>query len=526
MLKRSASPYPVRKDRLNRMTLTKTTRRQKYTPVRSRFGQISAIALAAFSIFAPLSAAQSETLSDALAAAYRYNPRIDAERARLRATDESVPQARSGYLPRVNGSAEVNIQDIRSRLRDEDANGFSSSLGTISSGTRSGDTIYPRSYGVTLQQNLFNGFRTRNTVAEAEANVRAGRESLRDIERQVLLEAATAYMDVVRDKAIVRLQENNVSVLTRELRATQDRFNVGEVTRTDVSQARARRAGSVSSLDLARANLKGSRARYERVVGSPPTSLAEPPVPHRAMPNSLDEAISVGVNENPLVIAALYREQAARHSVDVVRGELLPTLNLEASYLNRFNTSSTNAESEVTTLTGRLDIPIYQGGEVSARVRASKHTHVSRLQEVEDARTQVREAVVTAWSQFQAVQAQLASDQTQVSANQTALTGVREEEKVGQRTLLDVLNAEQELLNAQVQLATTRRNLIVAAYTVLSAVGRLSVDNIGVVETVYDPEAHYDEVRRKWWGISITHDDGRRERLELWDTVGRNWSLK
>ncbi len=508
------------------MNLNKVTHRQNVNRSTSRYGRVSAVALAAFCILSPLASAQAETLSNALSSAYRYNPRIDAERARLRATDESVPQARSGYLPRVNGSAEVNIQDVRSRLRDEDANGFSSTTGTISRGTRSGDTVYPRSYGVTLQQNLFNGFRTSNTVAEAESNVRAGRETLRDIERQVLLEAATAYMDVVRDKAIVGLQENNVAVLSRELRATTDRFNVGEVTRTDVSQARARRAGSVSSLDLARANLKGSRARYERVVGNPPSALTEPGVPYRVMPKSLNEAISIGINENPLVIAALYREQAARHSVDVVRGELLPTLNLEASYLNRFNTSSTNAESEVTTLTGRLDIPIYQGGEVSARVRATKHTHVSRLQEVEDARTQVREAVVTAWSQFQAVKAQLVSDQTQVDANQTALTGVREEEKVGQRTLLDVLNAEQELLNAQVQLATTRRNLIVAAYTVLSAVGRLSVDNIGVVDTVYDPEAHYDEVRRKWWGISITHDDGRRERLELWDSVGRNWSMK
>ena len=508
------------------MNLNKATHRQNFKRLPSRYGRVSAIALAAFCILSPLASAQAETLGSALASAYRYNPRIDAERARLRATDESVPQARSGYLPRINGSAEVNIQDVRSRLRDEDANGFSSTLGTISSGTRSGDTIYPRSYGVTLQQNLFNGFRTSNTVAEAESNVRAGRETLRDIERQVLLEAATAYMDVVRDKAIVGLQENNVSVLSRELRATTDRFNVGEVTRTDVSQARARRAGSVSSLDLARANLKGSRARYERVVGNPPTGLSEPGVPYRVMPKSLNDAIAIGINENPLVIAALYREQAARHSVDVVRGELLPTLNLEASYLNRFNTSSTVAENEVTTLTGRLDIPIYQGGEVSARVRASKHTHVSRLQEVEDARTQVREAVVTAWSQFEAVKAQLVSDQTQVDANQTALTGVREEEKVGQRTLLDVLNAEQELLNAQVQLATTRRNLIVAAYTVLSTVGRLSVDNIGVVDTVYDPEAHYDEVRRKWWGISITHDDGRRERLELWDSVGRNWSMK
>lgn len=485
------------------------------------------VAMLAFLLQVPVAGtSQAETLDQALAAAYRYNPRIDAERARLRATDESVPQARSGYLPSLNGAADVNIQDSRTRRRDENARGFDPATGTAGVGTRTGDTIYPRGYSVTLQQNLFNGFRTSNSVAQAEANVRAGREILRDIERAVLLEAATAYMDVVRDRAVVRLQENNVQVLSRELRATQDRFDVGEVTRTDVSQARARRAGAVSALDLARANLKGSRARYERVVGSQANNLREPSVPTRILPKSLGEATSIGLNENPAIIAALYQEQSARHSVDVVRGELLPTLNLEASYSNRFNTSSVTAENESTTLTGRLNVPIYQGGEVSARVRASKHTHVSRLQEVEDARMQVREAVITAWSQYQAVKAQLVSDGIQVEANQTALTGVREEEKVGQRTLLDVLNAEQELVNAQVQLETTRRNLIVAAYTLLSAIGRLSVDTIGVASTVYDPEAHYVEVRRKWWGISITHADGHREDLDLWESHGRHRSMK
>lgn len=511
---------------MNDYTLEEQGRR----PMRKIRLLCSAVALSAFVALTPLAATRlaADTLNDALSAAYKYNPRIDAERARLRATDESIPQARSGYLPRLNGSADVNIQDNRTRLRDEDAasGAFSPTLGTISRGARSGDTIYPRGYSVSLQQNLFNGFRTTNSVNEAEANVRAGRETLRDIERQVLLEAATAYMDVVRDQSIVRLQENNVQVLSRELRATQDRFDVGEVTRTDVAQARARRAGSVSQLDLARADLKASRARFERVVGSPPSNLAIPRVPTQLLPRSIEQAVEVGLNENPLVIAALYREQAARHSVDVVRGELLPTLDLEASYSNRFNTSSTVAESESTVLTGRLNVPIYQGGEVSARVRASKHTHVSRLQEVEDARTQIREAVVTAWAQYQAVTAQLESDSTQVEANRIALTGVREEEKVGQRTLLDVLNAEQELLNAQVQLETTRRNLIVASYTLLSAMGRLSVDNLGVAALVYDPEEHYFEVRRKWWGISITHADGRREDVDLWDRFGRHFSYK
>ncbi len=462
--------------------------------------------------------AEAESLPQALSSAYRYNPRIDAERARLRATDEQVPQALSGYRPRVNGTADVSIQDSRTRFRDEDSIGRNPQG---ESGSRTGDTVYPRGYGVSVQQNLFDGFQTRNQVGSAESNVRAGREILRDTERQVLLEAATAYMDVVRDQAIIRLQENNVNVLSRELSATTDRFNVGEVTKTDVAQAQARRAGAVSQLDLARANLKASRARFERVVGNPPSGLSDPPVPTKVLPRTLEEALGVAANESPIVIAALYREQGARYDVDVVRAELLPVLNLEAAYTNRFNTSSTVAENETTTLAGRLNVPIYEGGEVTARVRAAKHTHVSRLQEVEDARMQVREATISAWSQFQAAQAQLVSDRTQVEANQTALTGVREEERVGQRTLLDVLNAEQELLNAQVQLETTRRNVIVAAYNLLAAVGRLDANNLGVASEVYDPEIHYEEVRRKWWGVSITHDDGRREVFDLWDSHGR-----
>ncbi len=505
----------------------RTCKRKRVAAV-VRFSCLAATVIIA-SLFPTVQRASAETLDEALAAAYRYNPRIDAERARLRATDESVPQARSGYLPRLNGSADAGITDFRDRLRDEAANrggAFDPNTGRLTTTARSGDTIYPRGFGVSLQQNIFDGFRTTNSVAQAEATVRAGRETLREIERQVLFDAATAFMDVIRDRAIVRLRENNVKVLTRELTATTDRFEVGEVTRTDVSQAKARRARSVSDLDLAQGQLKSARARYERVVGRLPRSLVEPRLPWNLLPKTLDEALSIGVNENPLVIAALYREQAARHNVDVVRGELLPSVTLEASYDNDFSQSSNLAENQTTRLAGRLNVPLYQGGEVSSRVRASKHTHVSFLQEIEDARTLVREEIITAWAAFQTTQAQLESDRTQVQANQTALTGVREEEKVGQRTLLDVLNAEQELLDAQVSLAETRRNNIVAAYALLSAIGRFSADVIGVTATVYDPEIHYMEVRRKWWGIRITHRDGRRERLDLWESHGRNHSMK
>jgi outer membrane protein len=440
--------------------------------------------------------AAAESLNEALSAAYQYNPRLDAERARLRATDEEVARAMSGFRPVIQGNADVNFQHTNTRP---------DSLGE--------GTTRPKGYSVDLVQPIFSGLQTINAVSEQEANVRAGRETLRDTEQSVLLEAVTAYMDVVRDEAIVKLRENNVNVLSRELKATEDRFAVGEVTRTDVAQAQARRAGSVSQLDLARANLKTSRATYERVIGHPPNSVAEPRGFEKMVPKSLQEATDLGTQGNPAVVGSLYREQASRFTVDRIRGELLPQVQLESSYSSRYDTSQFNDQTETTTVTGRLTVPIYEGGEVYARVRQAKQIQISRLQEIEQARSETEALVVSAWSALLATRAQLQSDKAQVDANGTALTGVREEERVGQRTLLDVLNAELELLNSQVNLVTTQRNHVVSNYTLLSAIGRLDALSLGVADAVYDPEAHYLEVRRKPWGTSITRGDGR------WETV-------
>ncbi len=448
--------------------------------------------------------ARAETLKEALAAAYRFNPRLDAARATQRATDEEVPRALSGYRPSVTGSADTNFQKSIS-----DPSG----AGVAAGAAHSNVDLNPRGYTVGLVQPLFRGFRTVSAVSAAEATVRAGWETLRSTEQSVLLEAVTAFGDVVRDAAIVRLRENNVTVLTRDLRATQDRFNVGEVTRTDVAQAQARRAASVAALDLARANLKTSRAAFERVVGHPPSHLVEARASTLAA-RSVQENVEIGARESPSVVAALYREQAARFNIDLIRGELLPTVQLEANYTKRFDPSLLTDETETALVTGRVTVPFYTGGEVQARVRQAKHTHIQRLQEIEQARTEVQAQVVTAWSQLEAARAAVESDNTAVEANRIALAGVREEERVGQRTLLDVLNAEQELLNAEVNLVTDQRNLLVASYTVLSTVGRLNAQELGVAALLYDPEAHYADVRRKWFDIDITHSDGRRETLE------------
>ncbi len=438
---------------------------------------------------------RAETLTQAVGAAYQFNPRLDAARATQRATDEEVPRALSGYRPSIVGSADTSWQHT-----------------TTSPATTANGDSNPRGYQVGLVQPLFRGFRTVNSVSAAEATVRAGRETLRLAEQSVLLEAVTAFCDVVRDTAIVRLRENNVTVLTRDLRATQDRFNVGEVTRTDVAQAQARRAAAVAALDLARSNLKTSRATFERVIGHPPSNLVEARA-STLIAKTLEGNIEIALRESPSVVAALYREQAARHTIDIVRGELLPSAQLESNYSKRFDTEGLDA-IETATVTGRVTVPFYTGGEVEARVRQAKHTHVQRLQEIEQARTEVQAQVVTAWAQLQAAQAAVESDVTAVEANRIALAGVREEERVGQRTLLDVLNAEQELLNAEVNLATDRRNVVVSSYTLLSTIGRLNVQELAAAELVYDPEAHYNEVRGKWFDISITHRDGRREVLD------------
>ncbi|MGQ0671951.1 MAG: TolC family outer membrane protein [Hyphomicrobium sp.] len=451
---------------------------------------VVALASGVLLVSTSFTSAHAETLEEALASAYQYSPRLDAERARLRATDENVARAMSGYRPQIDATGDVNMIDNKTRPP------------SLNDGT-----IHPKGYRIDAVQPIFRGGQTFFAVSEADAQVAAGQQTLRDTEQTLLLEVVTAYMDVIRDQAIVRLRENNVNVLSRELKATQDRFAVGEVTKTDVAQSQARRAGAVSDLELARANLKISRANFERSVGHPPSNLVEPSNYNAGLPSSIDQAVDIGTHGHPQVVAALFREQAARHAIDRIRGQLLPQVQLEASWSNRFDTSRFTDETETATVTGRLSVPIYQGGEVYAQVRQAKHEHLGRIQDIEEARTQVEARVVTNWSQTMAVRAQVQSDSTQVSANSTALAGVREEERVGQRTLLDVLNAELELLNSQVQLETTRRNLVVTSYSLRSAIGLLDVANLGVASVIYDPEVHHLETRRKWIGTRITDDD-------------------
>ncbi len=462
-------------------------------------GLLMAVCLIGGPIFAAPSAL-AESLPEALGSAYAYNPRLDAQRAFLRATDEDVARAMSGYRPDISASGEYGVRSTHLKP------------------SFPGDGVtQPGNWQVKGVQPIFRGFQTYNAVNAAEANVRSEREVYRDVESTVLLAAVTAYMDVVRDKEVVRLAENNVNVLSRELKATQDRFSVGEVTRTDVAQAEARRADAVSDLESARANLRTSRGAFLQVVGNPPNDLFDPGPPDQFLPGSVEEAINISNNENPLVVASLYREQAAGYTVKQIRGELLPTITLEGRYEQRHNGTRFIDKAEETEVLGRISIPFYQGGEVFARVRQAKQNQIGFLQQIEQVRTEQAQAVVAAWSQLEAARAQLESDTISVESNRVALQGVREEEKVGQRTILDVLDAEQEYVQSEVDLERTKRNLVVAGYAVLSGMGRLDAAWIGVAANVYDPQVHYHEVRRKWFGLSITHGDGHHETFEASD---------
>ena len=370
-------------------------------------------------------------------------------------------------------------------------------------------TSNPRGWSVQLTQPLFEGFQNLNAIRQAKSQVQAAREALRTVEQTVLLDAATAYVNVVRDTAVVRLRENDVTVLTEQLKATKDRFDVGEVTRTDVAQAEARRAESLATLAAAQANLKTSRAAYEQIIGHPPGNLVTPPSIRHLLPSDINEAMTLGDGENPIILAAVYTEEASLYAVQQIMGELLPVVTLEAQYQERggfLNTPDVAGDAELeeedtTTVLGRLNVPLYQGGGVSARVRQAKETNNQLKKEVEDARLRVHADVIANWGILQSSGPAITSAQAAVSANKIALTGVREEEKVGQRTTLDVLDAQRELLNSQIGLVTALRDRIVAEYSIYAAIGRMDAQTLGLPVPYYDPIEHYDIVKNKWIGL-------------------------
>jgi len=454
---------------------------------------VACVAAVAAALTSPYAIA--ETLDSALAQAYRNNPTLNAQRAALRATDETVPQALANYRPRVTGSVDSGYQHFES---------ISTSGGQF---TKTNTNISPRGGTVGLVQPVFNGMRSGNLTRQAEASVLAGRETLRNAEQVALLDAATAYMNVLRDVAILDLQRRNVQVLQEQLKQARDRFNVGEVTRTDVAQAEARLAASQSQVLAAEANLKSSQATYRRVIGAEPVNLRPGMPVDRLSPRSLEASIDLGRTVHPTVAAAQYTVDAAQFAVKSAEGSLYPTVTLEGAVVRRWDVQPGVTDQLTGTVLGRVAVPIYQGGSEYSIIRQQKETLGQRRIELDVQRDLVRATVVQAWSQLEATKAQIIAAQAQVTATEVALNGVREEARVGQRTTLDVLNAQQELVNARVSLVTAQRDRVVASFTLLSAVGRLAPETLKLPTEAYDPRVHYHQVRDKWIGVRTP--DGR-----------------
>jgi outer membrane protein len=451
----------------------------------------------------------STSLEEALVQAYQNNPQINAQRALVRATDEAVPQALSGYRPRISGtySNGVTWTETTTERQVPVLNRKREPIAFVGERNREVTRFNPATVGANLQQTIFNGFQTGNRTRQAEAQVFASRETLRVIEQTVLLDAATVYMNVLRDTAVLELQRRNVEVIQEQLRQTRDRFNVGEVTRTDVAQAESRVAAAQSQFLTAQANLTSSRAAYRRVIGVDPGRLANGTPVDRFVPGTLDLAVAQGQSENPSVTAAEYGVDVAQLQVKVNEGSLYPTVTVTGNIQQAWQASDTVLNQMTATVVGQLTVPIYQGGQEYSLIRQAKETVGQRRLELALNRDQARANVVQSWGQLDAAKAQIDATRSQVTAAEIALNGVREEARVGQRTTLDVLNATQELLNARVALVTAQRDRVVASYTLLSAVGRLAIPVLGLQVPLYDPMIHYQQVRDAWIGIRTP--DGR-----------------
>jgi TolC family type I secretion outer membrane protein len=447
----------------------------------------AAVAAVALGALLAAGTADAETLSEALATAYASNPTLQSARAQLRQTDELVPQALSNFRPTV--TVEGNLGAAwDERIDDGGADGS--------------DTRAPKSIALDVTQPIYRGGRTVAQRDQAENLVRAGRAQLLGIEQLVLLQAVTAYVDVLRDTAVVQLTINNQEVIAEQLNATRERFEVGEVTRTDVSQAEARLSRAMADRVQAEGNLTSSRAIYRQVVGAMPGTLDVPALPN-GLPANAEEAIAMS-EDNPTVTQAVYLERAARDGTDLVFGELLPTISLVGEVGTFDETSSSDLRTSGASITARVVIPLYQAGNVSSRVRESKQLTSQRRQQLDEARRQAAQDATTAWQALQTAGAQIDSFRAEVQSTRTALDGVQQEQQVGLRTVLDVLDAQQEVLEAEVNLVQARRDHLVAAYQTLAAVGKLTAIDLALDVDLYDPDRHYREVREKWWGLDAS----------------------
>lgn len=434
-------------------------------------------------------AASAESISGALAKAYNNNSSLNSARAGVRITDEGVPLAKSGYRPRVSGTGSINYTN------------------------QTGVDITTGSFGVSISQTLFDGFQTRNNVRAAKAQVLAARENLRNTELNILFNAASAYMDVIRDRQIAVLRERNLAFLGEQVRAADSRLEVGEGTRTDLAQAQASRSSAIAQLSAARATVVSSEAIFRQTIGVQPGRL-DAASAVKNLPSSLDQAMALALSNHPAILATQHIVDATSYQVKSAQGQLLPQLSAEAGLSAGYQQSGSGGQqppgysgNNTATVGLQLTVPIYTGGQVSATVRQRKETLGQARIDVDVSRDDVRAAVTSAWTQYYAAQEGVSANRELVRAAQLALNGVTEERNVGQRTTLDVLNAQADVIDAQINLAQSERDVVVASYAILSAVGNLSAKNLRLAVLEHKPEEHYEAVKDKWFGLRTP--DGR-----------------
>jgi len=467
---------------------------------RSAFGMIALAGVLATSV---PGATQAQTLTQALADAYNTNPQLLAQRALLRATDEQVPQALANWRPTVNFTGQVGGNRTAFTLESTGHPRLNSQGQNIgSTGLTTYSTFYSNSLNLQVTQPVYSGGRTVAQTSQAINTVQSTRAQTLAVETSVFQAVAQAYLDVVRDQALVEVNRNNVGVLRKQLEATQDRFRVGEVTRTDVAQAEASLAQAVGQLVTTQGNLENSRAEYVRTVGHSPGTLLLPRE-RPALPATLEEAVSLAQSNNFNVISANFAELAARDNIDFVRGQLQPQISIVGTLSRALAPSITlnGARQQSGVIAAQMTMPLYEGGAIYSQTRQAQQTVGQRRSQVDDARRAAVQLTTQNWSTLQAARASISSFASAVRAAQIALEGTQQEALVGTRTVLDVLVQNQTLLQTQSQLVTAEHDAALAEFNVAAATGRLIAPELKLPVKLYDMERHYKAVRDKWIGF-------------------------
>jgi outer membrane protein len=444
-------------------------------------GVVACVALATSQV-------RAESLPEALAKAYQSNPQLNAERARQRATDENVPQALAGYRPQIVASLSAGLQAVRDLLP-----------GNVVQSAN----LKPWQIGVTVTQVLFNGFKTANSVRVAELQVRSGREALRNVGQGVLLDAVTAYTNVLANQSLVEAQRANVASLRETQGITQKRLNAGDVTPTDTAQAEARLNRGLADLNAAEVNLAISQATYAQVIGNSPAQLRPAETVDRFLPRSRDDATNLAFREHPAVMAAGFDVDVASTTIRVAESSLLPSITVQGNVSRSRDSDPTLGTfgTDQASVVGQLNQPIYDGGTAASQTRQAKEVTAQSRLVLDQVRNQAKTAAVSAWVANEGAKIAVSASESEVRAATVALAGVQKEAAGGQRTTVDVLNSQQDLISAKARLIGAQRDRVIASYSLLSAIGRLDVKTLSLNTPDYLPEVHYHQVRDAWQGL-------------------------